>query len=59
MISPQGFASVVGVHEGVDREVHDHEPPCVGRVLGPGVEGVQRHSDVVVPAMRDKRINLA
>lgn len=49
MFAPGRLEKVVGVHEGVDDEVHDDEPPGRGRVLTEGVPAVDQHSHVVVP----------
>ena len=47
--SPQGLQKVVGVHEGVDEEVHDDEPPGRSRVLGKGVPAVDEDRHMMIP----------
>lgn len=47
---------VVGVHDGVDKVVHDDEPASGGSVLGVGEPGVEEDGDVVVPVKEDERL---
>ena len=46
---PQSPECVVGVHDGVDDEVHDDKPPGGGGVLAERVPAVDQHGDVVIP----------
>ena len=46
---PEGFKCVVSVHDGVDDEVHDDEPPGGGGVLAEGVPAVDEDRYVVIP----------
>ena len=48
---PESLESVVGVHEGVDEEVHDTEPSAAGVELTEAVEDVDEHGEVVIPGV--------
>ena len=50
--SPGRLEEVVRVHQGVDDEVHDDEPPGGGGVLAEGVPAVDQDGHVVVPGSR-------
>ena len=47
--APERPEGVVGVHDRVDHEVHDHEPPGGRGVLTERVPAVDEDSDVVIP----------
>ena len=51
-----GPGSVVRVHEGVDHEVHGHEPAAARHLVLVGVPGVEQHGDVVVPVQEDEAL---
>ena len=51
---PEGFEGVVRVHDRVNDEVHDDEPPGWGGVLAEGVPAVDEDRDVVVPVKEDQ-----
>ena len=47
--APERPEGVVGVHDRVDHEVHDHKPPGGRGVLTERVPAVDEDSDVVIP----------
>lgn len=49
-----GPQSVVGVHEGVDGEVHGHEPPTTGHHLFVAVPGINQRGHVVEPVQEQQ-----
>ena len=49
MFAPGRLEEVVRVHEGMDDEVHDDEPPGRRRILAKGVPAVDQNSHVMVP----------
>ena len=48
--SPHGPEGKVGVHQGVDKVVHGHEPSGAGGELAEAVEDIDEHRQVVIPA---------
>ena len=46
---PEGFKRVVSVHDRVDDEVHDDEPPGGGGVLAEGVPAVDEDRHMMIP----------
>ena len=48
--SPHGPERKVGVHQGVDKVVHGHEPSGAGGELTEAVEDIDEHRQVVIPA---------
>ena len=50
--SPHGPECKVGVHQGVDKVVHGHEPSGAGGELTEAVEDIDEHRQVVIPATR-------
>ena len=47
--SPHGPECKIGVHQGVDKVVHGHEPPGAGGELAEAVEDIDEHRQVVIP----------
>ena len=52
--APERPEGVVGVHDRVDHEVHDHKPPGGRGVLTERVPAVDEDSDVVIPVQEYK-----
>ena len=50
-----GLKSVVGVHERVDGEIHEHEQSTKGCSLGTGIPGEHEDSYVMVPVEENDR----
>ena len=48
--SPHGPEGKVGVHQGVDKVVHGHEPSGAGGELAEAIEDIDEHRQVVIPA---------
>ena len=56
VFAPGRLEEVVRVHQGVDNEVHDHEPPGGDGVLAERVPAVDQHGDVMVPMGQQNRV---
>lgn len=47
---------IVGIHEGVNRVVHGHEPASACHLVPVGEPGVEQNGDVVVPVEEDEAL---